>query len=217
MFTGLIEGRGAIERRRTVGGAAVLSIRPPWPVAELSVGESVAVGGVCLTVTALEDTIFLADVSAETLSRTTLGRLRPGAAVNLERALRLGDRLGGHLVSGHVDGVGRVARRREEGTSIRFRFTLPVEVGRYVVAKGSIAVDGVSLTVNAVGADHAEVNVIPHTARVTTLLELKVGDEINIEGDLVAKYVERLLGFGPGRGGMKSKLDQETLARLGYI
>lgn len=217
MFTGLIEGRGAIERRRMVGGGAELAIRPSWPVAELSVGESVAVSGACLTVTALEDTIFLADVSGETLARTTLGRLRPGAAVNLERALKLGDRLGGHLVSGHVDGVGRVAGRREEGTSIRFRFSLTAEVARYVVAKGSIAVDGVSLTVNAVGRDWSEVNVIPHTARVTTLLELRVGDEVNIEGDLIAKYVERLLGFGAAPGEAESKLDKETLARLGYI
>jgi riboflavin synthase len=213
VFTGLVEGRGRLEGRRAAGGGAVLEVRPPFPAAELAEGESVAVGGVCLTVTGLRDTIFQSDVSAETLSRTTLGRLAPGVPVNIERALRLEDRLGGHLVSGHVDGVGRVSRRREEGTSIRFRFALPAGSGRYVVEKGSIAVDGVSLTVNAVGRDWFEANVIPHTARMTTLLDLSVGDEINVECDLIAKYVERLLGAGPGESG---GIDRETLARFGF-
>jgi riboflavin synthase len=216
VFTGLIEGKGRLTGRRPSGGGAILDISPPFAAVELAVGDSVAVAGACLTVTGYKDTIFQSDVSAETMSRTTLGRLAPGAAVNIERALKLGDRLGGHLVSGHVDAVGRVAGRREEGTSIRFRFSLPAESSRYVVEKGSIAVDGVSLTVNAVGRDWFEVNVIPHTARMTTLLELSVGDEINVECDLIAKYVERLLGMDSPEDAPRG-LDRETLARFGFI
>jgi riboflavin synthase len=159
---------------------------------QLTLGESVAVDGACLTVVAFQGNQFTVDVSAETLSRTTLGAKRPGARLNLERALRLGDRLGGHLVSGHVDAMGRLADRRTEGRSLRLYFEIPRELSRYTIEKGSIAINGISLTINGCGAGHFDVNIVPHTARETTLDDLPIGQQVNIETDLIGKYVERM-------------------------
>jgi riboflavin synthase len=197
MFTGIVEGTGTVAamRRPPAGGAAArLEVEASWPAGELAVGDSVAVDGCCLTVVARTAGGFAADVVAETLRRTTLGRLGAGARVNLERPLALGGRLGGHLVQGHVDGVGRVLERRPAGEGgDEVRVDLPGDLARYVVEKGSIAVDGVSLTVAGVGQGWFAVALVPHTLAATTLGERAPGDPVNLEVDVVAKYVERLV------------------------
>lgn len=194
MFTGLIE---TVARVRTLeprdGGLRIGLGAGALPMHEVALGESIAVSGVCLTVIAFDATGFVADVSDESLARTTLGRLRVGDAVNLERALRVGDRLGGHLVSGHVDGVGRVHSIAPAGASQRWRFEAPQALMRYIAEKGSITVDGVSLTVNAVHPDGFEVNLVPHTLAHTAFGETAAGTPVNLEVDQVARYVEALL------------------------
>ena len=217
MFTGLVEGLGRLGRITPSGPDSVLSITSPWPVGETVLGESIAVNGVCLTVTSMPGGSFTVDASAETLSRTTLGRLRPGDQVNLERAMRLGDRLGGHLVTGHVDCVGELAKREEVGGSVRLEVKMPPEHLAMMVEKGSVALDGISLTVNWVGPDRFGLNIIPHTMSATTLNLAKQGDSVNIETDLIGKYVARLLNreeAGPGEkpGG----LNLEDLKRMGW-
>jgi riboflavin synthase len=211
MFTGLVEGLGKIARLQPKGQDAALWINPPWPLSECALGESVAVNGACLTVTEVADAGFAADVSAETLSRTTLGRLQNGAAVNLERALRLGDRLGGHLVSGHVDCMGQVRDIRRLGSSLRLKVGIEAAYMRLVAEKGSVSIDGVSLTVNQVEGACFYVNIIPHTAVQTTLSLVKTGECVNIETDLIAKYLEKLAA--PGRA---DSISLEELARMGY-
>lgn len=216
MFTGLIEETGKIVGIERSGAAARLSVASALPVEEITLGESIAVSGVCLTVTAIKGAVLSFDVSPETLERSAFRELRGGFAVNLERALRLSDRLGGHLVSGHVDCIATVAERRELSGNVVFSFTLPREFCRYVVAKGSITVDGVSLTVNSVTVEGFSVNVIPHTANHTTLREKRVGDLVNIEVDILAKYVERLMS-GPGELPGNTGLSLEKLARNGFL
>lgn len=194
MFTGLIQAVGRLAARETRGGDQRLRFR--WgglPHHDIALGESIAVSGCCLTVVAWDDEGWDADVSNETLALTTLGRLPLGAAVNLERSLLPTDRLGGHLVSGHVDAVGAVEKVWDDGRSQRWRFTAPASVLRYVAAKGSIAVDGTSLTVNVVDAAGFEVNLVPHTVAHTAFGETAVGAAVNLEIDTVARYVERLL------------------------
>ncbi len=216
MFTGLIEEVGKVVGIERGGAAARLRVASSLPAEEICLGDSIAVNGVCLTVVALSGTTATFDVSPETLERTAFRALRPGSPVNLERALRLSDRLGGHIVSGHVDCVATLAERREVSGNIVFAFTLPGELSRYVVEKGSIAIDGISLTVNAVSADGFAVNVIPHTAEKTTLREKAVGDPVNIEVDILAKYVERLLGRG-GEEAEKSGVTLDLLAKSGFL
>jgi riboflavin synthase len=209
MFTGIVEGTGTVVALTPSGSGdgARLEVDAPWPAGELAVGDSVAVDGCCLTVVARTPGGFAADLVAETLRRTALGRLARGARVNLERPLALGGRLGGHLVQGHVDGVGRVLERRavgpegsgepQGGAPVRqgeeLRVELPEDLARYAVEKGSIAVDGVSLTVAAVGPDWFAVALVPHTLAATTLGERGPGDPVHLEVDVVAKYVERLI------------------------
>ena len=194
MFTGLVEDTGRVSRAVPRGDATELDIAPgKLDCAELVLGESVAIDGVCLTVTARESGWFRVVAAAETLARTTLGRHQPGARVNLERAMRLGDRLGGHMVSGHVDGVGELASRRPVGPSVEMEFRAGKDVIRYVVEKGSIAVDGISLTVNRVSGISFAVLVIPHTLTATTLDGKSVGARVNLEVDMVGKYVERFV------------------------
>lgn len=194
MFTGIIEGVGAIAAVEPRGGDVRLRIGTgTLPFDDVRLGESIAVNGVCLTVVAFDASSFEADASTETLALTTLGRLAVGATVNLERAMRPSDRLGGHLVSGHVDGVGAVVSVHEDARAQRWRFSAPASLLRYVAKKGSICVDGVSLTVNAVDADGFEVALVPHTVSHTAFASTKVGDAVNLEIDLVARYVERLL------------------------
>jgi len=200
MFTGIVEGQGEVVDLALVpdDAGARLRVRAPW-LEGLRVGDSVAVNGCCLTVTALDPDGFSADVMAESLRRTALGRLGPGDRLNLERPLAVGDRLGGHMVQGHVDGLGRVLERRRLGegplgeASEELRLGLDPELARYVVAKGSITVNGVSLTVVEAGPDWLTVALIPHTMAVTNLGALRQGDEVHLEVDVLAKYVERLL------------------------
>lgn len=192
MFSGIVEALGTVGAVRPSAGGVRLSLHAPFAGA-LAQGESICVSGVCLTVTAIEDGSFAADVSAESLRRSTLGNLRAGAYVNLERSLKVGDRLSGHFVFGHVDGVGRLISLHPEGDSSLYRFEAPPEVVRYLVEKGSVAVDGVSLTAFDCRDGRFTVAVIPHTARVTTLGRLKPGAEVNLESDMLAKYVEKLI------------------------
>jgi len=199
MFTGIIEGVGRLAAREMRGGDARFAFAAgTLPFEDVRLGESVAVNGVCLTVVAFDASTFQADASNETLSLTTLGTLPVGAALNLERAMRPHDRLGGHLVSGHVDGVGRVLSVHRDARAQRWRFAAPAPLPRYIAKKGSICVDGVSLTVNEVDGDSFEVALIPHTMAHTRFAETAVGDAVNLEVDLVARYVERLLGAGAG-------------------
>ena len=195
MFTGIVEGTGRVVTLAvTPGGAgARLEVEAPWPAGTLAAGDSVAVDGCCLTVAAATAAGFAADLVAETLRRTALGRLAAGDRVNLERPLALGGRLGGHLVQGHVDGVARVLERRAAGEGQEVRVELPEALARYVVEKGSIAVDGVSLTVAGVGQGWFAVALVPHTLATTTLGERGPGDPVHLEVDVVAKYVERLV------------------------
>ena len=194
MFTGLIEGVGTLAARELRGGDARLRIAVgTLPFVDVALGESIAVNGVCLTVVAFDAAVFEADASNETLALTTLGALPVGRALNLERAMRPSDRLGGHLVSGHVDGVGRVLSVAEDARAQRWRFAAPRALSRYIAQKGSICVDGVSLTVNAVDDEGFEVALVPHTIAHTAFAATQVGDVVNLEVDMLARYVERLL------------------------
>ena len=194
MFTGLIEGVGRLAAREPMGGDVRLRVEVgSLPFEQVQPGESIAINGACMTVVEFDAASFGVDASSETLSLTTLGTLPLGAALNLERAMRPSDRLGGHLVSGHVDGLGRVQRIADDGRAQRWRFTAPTSLLRYIARKGSICVDGVSLTVNAVDGGGFEVALIPHTISHTAFATTALGDAVNLEVDLVARYVERLL------------------------
>ncbi|HSD11715.1 MAG TPA: riboflavin synthase [Candidatus Binatia bacterium] len=190
MFSGIVEALGRVREASASPAGKRVWIEAPFD--RLAIGESICVSGVCLTVAAVPPGLFAADVSPETLRRSTLARLDAGAEVNLEQSLRLGDRLGGHLVFGHVDGVGRLIALRPEGESYLYEFEAPPSVSRYLVEKGSVAVDGVSLTVFGCEDGRFSVAVIPHTAQVTTLGKLAPGDAVNLESDMIAKYVEKL-------------------------
>lgn len=195
MFTGLIEGVGSLAVREARGGDARLRIAVgTLPFTDVALGESISVNGVCLTVIAFDAASFDVDASNETLSLTTLSQLSVGAAVNLERAMKPTDRLGGHLVSGHVDGIGRVLQIVDDARAQRWKCSSPPSLLKYIAKKGSICVDGVSLTVNAVDNEGFEVALIPHTVSHTAFAQTLVGDAVNLEVDLVARYVERLMG-----------------------
>lgn len=217
MFTGIIEAVGRIAALERRGLDARLRIDAgKLDMGDVRLGDSIAVSGVCLTVIARGAQDFSADVSAETLARTTLGGLAPGAGVNLEKALTPTTRLGGHLVSGHVDGVGELAARYDEGRSLRMRFRAPAELARYIAAKGSICVDGVSLTVNAVQGAEFEVNIVPHTLAETTLGELAAGAAVNLEVDILARYLERLL-LGERAAAAHGPVTREFLRSHGFV
>ena len=215
MFTGLIEDLGSLRDIRTGADQARLTVATGLPMAELTLGESIAVNGVCLTVTYFGDGVFSADVSPETMGCTTLGSLTRGAHVNLERALRLSDRLGGHLVTGHIDGQGRIVERRKDGNAWRFKFQTNAAVNSFLVAKGSVTIDGISLTVNEVSEDSFSLAIIPLTLSKTTLQERNVGDDVNIETDLIGKYVARFLQDGPVAKPQGVTLD--LLAKNGFL
>jgi riboflavin synthase len=191
MFTGIIEGIGEIRGIRKTGTEAACIIKVPDFFSDCNKGDSVAVDGVCLTITKIENDLLTMDVSSETLKRSTLDALKQGDAVNLERALRLSDRLGGHLVSGHVDGTGVIGRIEKLQRSLLVRISLDTSLGGYLIEKGSIAIDGISLTVNKCAGDSFDVNIIPQTAGMTTIVNKKVGSKVNIEIDLVSKYIEK--------------------------
>jgi riboflavin synthase len=194
MFTGIIVATGAVTSIAETGGDLELGIEAAGlDFGRIAIGDSISVQGVCLTVTRMRDSSFYADVSRETMAKTTLGKLSPGSRVNLEPSLRAGDALGGHLVSGHVDAVGTLRAIVQDGRSWRLEFELPPMLMRFVASKGSICIDGVSLTVNTVGGRRFDVNIIPHTHQMTTLGERQVDDGVNIEIDVIARYLERLM------------------------
>jgi len=218
MFTGIVAGVGRLAAKRGGGSGITFEMEAGFPFDDPAEGESIACNGVCLTAYNIRGQRFFCDVSPETLSRSTLGALAVGGRVNMERALRPSDRLGGHIVSGHVDCQATVTGREALGDYTLFSFTLPRAMGRYVVEKGSVAIDGVSLTVNTCGAETFAVSIIPHTLRETTLGDLRPGSRVNIELDIIAKYVERLLGMGADRAENSSQaVDAAFLARHGYL
>ena len=212
MFTGIVQSVGRIVRLEPRGGDVRLHVdTADLDLADVQLGDSIAVSGVCLTAVTLDAQGFSADVSNETLSLTTLGRLGAGDPVNLEKALRLADRLGGHLVSGHVDGLGKVVSIVPDGRSQRWTFEVPANLARYIAAKGSVCIDGTSLTVNEVAGTRFGVNLIPHTVAHTAFHARRVGDAVNLEVDVIARYVERLIG-----GGDAPKLDEAFLRQHGF-
>ena len=210
MFTGIIQGRGKVVGVRSVRGGRAFEFEADFAIERPEEGESIAVNGACLTAYKMSERRFSADVSPESLSRTTLGGLGVGSTVNLERALQLSDRLGGHIVSGHVDCVGTLTALKEEGDFIILDFSMPPENDRYIVEKGSITVDGISLTVNSCSKGYFSVSIIPHTWQMTTLAELKAGGKVNLEVDIIGKYVEKLLAENKGK-------DKDVIINRGYL
>ncbi len=210
MFTGIVESVGIVKRTARRGADALLSISTSMSLDDVTVGDSVAVSGACLTVVEVMEGSFSADVSAETLAKTTLKALTIGDRVNLEKALKLDSFLGGHFVLGHVDCVGDIREKKERSTSVIFGVEIGEEFGRYIVQKGSVAVDGISLTVNKCEKNRFYVNIIPHTARETTLWLKKAGDQVNVETDILGKYVEKFIR--PDRG-----IDTGFLSEHGFL
>ncbi len=220
MFTGLIEEVGVVRRLERGPGGGKLSVRARTVVEGTKVGDSIAVSGACLTVIALDGDGFVVECMPETLARTTLGKAGPGSLVNLERSLRWGDRLGGHLVLGHVDDVGEILRVRQEGIAWEVRVSLPAAVGGAVAAKGSIAIDGISLTVMRVDGEGFDVGVIPHTLKETTLRAARAGMLVNVEADVLARYVlqslRALAGSGGGAEAAPRGLTEQFLREQGF-
>jgi len=218
MFTGLIEGIGKIKSVTKTGSDMNLKIMPPFNIDDCRIGDSVSVDGVCLTITAIKEGTLSMYASGETVSRSTMGRLKQGDEVNLERALSLGSRLGGHMVSGHVDGVGRILQKEQVQRSWMIRVGIDEGLSRYVIEKGSVSIDGISLTINRCKDDFLEVNIIPETAVATTILKKKVGDPVNIETDLIAKYVEKFIKKDKRseKDTASSHIDKEMLERFGF-
>jgi riboflavin synthase len=214
MFTGIIQGKGTLAQLVRQGEEALLTVNTDLTLDEVKIGDSVAVNGVCLTVTQKKTRGFTADVSAETLAKTNLGLLKTGDPVNLEKALRLMDFLGGHLVLGHVDGIGRIAAKTIRTKSVLFTFEIPEGLTKYIVEKGSIAVDGVSLTVNSCVRNQIHVNMIPHTAQETTLGLKRVSEPVNIETDIIGKHIEKLM---INNRGSSSPVDWKLLAEHGFM
>ena len=218
MFSGIVEEMGALKTVEKSLGGVRLAILASTVLQDLKVGESVSVSGTCLTVTGIDEQEFSVDVSSETLNRTTLDSAIPGAPVNLERAMKLNERIGGHLVTGHIDGIGVVRGREQDGTSVHITIEAPQEILRYCVQKGSITVDGISLTINSVTEKLFSVAIIPHTARVTTMGLKQPGDGVNLEVDLIGKYVERLLqNSGHLPASPKPLIDRDYLQKRGLI
>ena len=215
MFTGIIEEMGQIRAVKRGAHSSVLSIGAAEILSDLKTGDSVAVNGVCLTATTVDSGGFTADVMHETLNRSTLGGLSAGDSVNLERAMPAEGRFGGHIVSGHIDGVGKVVSVRRDDNAVWYTVAPPPELRRYIVEKGSIAIDGISLTVAAVDAHTFSVSIIPHTLSVTTLGARRAGSGVNLETDIIGKYVESLFRSGSTEGG-ESSITREFLARNGF-
>jgi riboflavin synthase len=222
MFTGIIEGLGTIAAIRPAGRGRRFSITSDFDLTGSRIGDSIAVNGACLTAVKLEARRFSVDVSPETLDRSVLGKIKVGERVNLERALRLSDRLDGHLVSGHVDGIGTLDERKTLANAILITFKVPAVLARYMIEKGSVAVDGTSLTINRCDNASFDVSIIPHTAALTTIGLKKVGDTVNIETDMIGKYVERFV-LNPDTDGRKraappdGAIDMALLAKSGFI
>ena len=221
MFTGIVAAMGSVRRLTLRGEDALLEVDASLELDDVRIGDSISISGACLTVTDLREAGFTADVSAETLSRTTLKTIKAGDPVNLEKALRVGDRLGGHIVLGHVDGVGRILEKTVRSQSVIFCFEIDPGLSRYVVAKGSVTVDGISLTVNRCEKNRFYVNIIPHTAAGTTLGVKKASESVNIETDILARYLEKLIIADPESNGEKGNpaggVDMALLAKHGFL
>jgi riboflavin synthase len=218
MFTGIVEGQGTILSVRSAGQARVLTVAADFDLSGTRLGDSIAVNGACLTVTSLRSGRFTADVSPETLSKTTFADAKSGERVNLERAMRLSDRLDGHLVSGHIDGMGYLTLRETVANALLLTFNVPRALTRFMIVKGSVAVDGLSLTINRCDDDSFQVSIIPHTAQVTTIGRKTIGDAFNIETDLIGKYVERFVSRGQeGAQDTARGIDMAFLAKSGFL
>ena len=215
MFTGIVEEIGTVTQIRHGPHSAILTIAAETVLETTKIGDSIAVNGICLTVTALSDTSFSADVMHETLNRSALSRLGTGSHVNLERAMAANGRFGGHIVSGHIDGTGIITALRKDDNAVWYTISASQELLRYIVEKGSIAIDGISLTVAEVGESWFSISAIPHTVAVTTLGEKRPGDTVNLENDVIGKYVEKLLRPQPQETA-KSSLTLEFLAQHGF-
>jgi len=217
MFTGIILAVGSIAAIQAQGGDCRLKINTgKLSLADCALGDSIAVNGVCLTAVELGEHYFCADVSNETLSRTSLQHAKTGTAVNLELAMTPSSRLGGHIVSGHVDGIGKVVEKTADGRSIRFKFQAPDNLAKYIAEKGSICINGISLTVNSVDGAFFSVNIVPHTLQETTLGQTNAGDQVNLEVDLLARYLERLMQ-GNSASQCQGGVTEAMLASAGFI
>ncbi|WP_156204697.1 riboflavin synthase [Candidatus Syntrophocurvum alkaliphilum] len=217
MFTGIIEELGVVKNIVKGANSCKINIQCQEVLSDVKLGDSIAINGVCLTVVEFSKNHFIADVMAETLEKTILKELKSGSQINLERALRLSDRLGGHLVQGHVDGVGTILEKENLDISIIFRIQAPEHVLKYIIPKGSIAIDGISLTVVDVFAESFSVSVIPHTATITTLGQKDTGDKVNLETDIIGRYIERLILNNKGEIKDQSKIDLNFLSEHGFI
>ncbi len=214
MFTGIIEDKGKVLRVESRGQEKRLTVEWPPHLTEVQLGDSINVNGVCLTIVRKQKRAIEIDLSQETLQKTALGELQAGNQVNLERALKLTDRLGGHIVTGHIDGIGVIAEKRKERDFLQMEIRIPESVSRYVVQKGSIAIDGISLTVNEFLGAEIRMTLIPYTIEKTTLVDKMVGDRVNVEADILGKYVEKLLDRGNKKPG---KVDSSFLKEHGFI
>ncbi len=219
MFTGIIEGLGTLEAIKSGGQGKQFALASEFDLAGTKIGDSIAVNGACLTVVRLQGCRFEVDVSPETVTRTTFRDAKVGERLNLERALRLSDRLDGHLVSGHVDGIGRLHKRETQANAIILSFSVPAELSRYMIKKGSVAIDGISLTINDCATGSFQVSIIPHTAGITTIGFKAVGAAVNIETDIIGKYVERFVANdrNPGKKSADGGVDLSLLARSGFL
>lgn len=218
MFTGIILGKGRVVEKRPLGGGMLLGLEADFDLTDPEEGESIAVNGVCLTAKTIAGRRFTVDVSPESLTRTNIGKLATGSLVNLERALRLTDRLGGHMVSGHVDATVPVLERKPLGDYVLFSFAVPAGLGKYIIEKGSITIDGISLTVNSCDDRRFSVSIIPHSLKITTLGNVQAGDLVNIEVDLIGKYVEKMLSVqSEDAQDAKSGINPAFLAEHGYL
>jgi len=220
MFTGIIEGFGTIREIRPEGQGKRMTVDADFSLEQSKIGDSICVSGACLTVVMIDGKRFTVDVSPETLAKTTFISAKIGDRVNLERALRLSDRIDGHLVSGHIDGIGTVTLKQNIGNAIMVSFKVPEFISHYMIQKGSVAVDGISLTINNCGHDSFDVSIIPHTAKLTTISFKKVGDLVNIETDMIGKYVERFVGdkrHDEKKKGAGNSINMEFLAKSGFV
>jgi riboflavin synthase len=214
MFTGIIEDKGKVIRLEHRGQEKKLTLELPINLTEVQLGDSININGVCLTIVEKRGQTIILDLSSETLQKTVLGELKEGDQINFERALKLTDRLGGHIVTGHIDGIGVITEKRKEGDFLQLKIRIPKLVSRYVVQKGSIALDGISLTVNECEDEEIKMTLIPYTLKKTTLIDKKVGDHVNVEADILGKYVEKMMS----RGEEKSKgMDLSFLKEHGFI
>jgi riboflavin synthase len=214
VFTGIVENKGKVLKIDHRGAMKRLIVDVPFDLTDMELGDSININGVCLTVVEKRGAAIAVDLSPESLQRTTLARVKEADQVNLERALRLSDRLGGHIVTGHIDGIGTIIERKTEGESLSLKVRIPQTVTPYVVQKGSIAIDGISLTVNEVREDWIRLTLIPYTLERTTLTEKKVGEEVNIEADILGKYVEKVLDRGKGAS---KGIDLSFLKQHGFL